>query len=245
MNWRFIDSGALPGEINMAIDIAHAQEVVMDLQMEKEYKSIFRIYGWDKPTLSLGKHQQITEIIDRNCSAFDIPIVTRPTGGRAVLHANELTYCITMPCKSMEEARKAYHDIHMFLLKCLQQFPLADLEFAKGTLSFHEHYQQMESSACFSASARHEVTCKGKKLIGSAQRISDGVLLQHGSLPLDDSYLKIAHLLSDHDEQKEKLLSTLKNHSTSLGECLGYSCDFSEIADIISHTWNQEPFISQ
>jgi lipoate-protein ligase A len=243
MNWTFINSGTLSGESNMLLDLKNAMQLSNALQSNTQYECVFRIYAWDKPTLSLGKNQVIEKHVQEKCLSLDIPIVHRPTGGRAVLHSNELTYCITMPCVSMEDARKAYQDIHEFFLSCLNKLPLSQLEFAKGTLSFHEHYQNMESSACFSASARHELTCNGKKLIGSAQRLIDGVLLQHGSLPLDDTYLNIAHILSKHDEEEKYLHASLSEHSTSLARSLGYSCDFSEIADIISSAWNKDSFL--
>jgi lipoate-protein ligase A len=244
MIWSFINSGSLTGQENMSIDMGNALELIRSLKESTILKPIFRIYAWDRPTLSLGKHQLISRAIEEQCKERSIPIVYRPTGGRAVLHANELTYCITMPCDSMEEARIAYRNIHHFFLKCLNTLSIAGLEFAKGVPSFQEHYQSLESSACFSASARHELTCNGKKLIGSAQRIIDGVLLQHGSLPLDNSYLDIADILSLSSEEAIKLRSTLTNHSTSLAECVGHSCNFSEIASIISDKWKEEPIPS-
>ncbi|MBM4150615.1 MAG: hypothetical protein FJ219_03080 [Ignavibacteria bacterium] len=244
MNWSFVNSGFLSGEENMSLDMNNAQELARSLHETISTQSLFRIYAWDRHTLSLGKHQLLTSTIEKQCKERSIPIVYRPTGGRAVLHANELTYCITMPCASMEDAHNVYRDIHHFFLKCLQSLSIQDLEFAKGVPSFQEHYQSMESSACFSASARHELTCKGKKLIGSAQRIIDGVLLQHGSLPLDNSYLNIADILSTSSDEAVLLRNALNNHSTSLSECLGHSCDFSQIADIISSKWEEEQFQS-
>lgn len=239
MKWDFIISGALPGEVNMSLDISQAEALAESLKKGEESRGHFRIYAWEMPTLSLGKHQVLSPIIEKQCEANQIPIVRRPTGGRAVLHANELTYCIVMPCSSMEVARKAYQDIHAFFLDALSLPDIKHLDFAKANTDFHEHYLKQVSSACFSASARYELTHDGKKLIGSAQRVIDGVLLQHGSLPLDQSYLKISELLTDILEEQERIRKSLSAHSTSLADCTEKSYSFSDIADIIQTTWKE------
>jgi lipoate-protein ligase A len=236
MKWSFIDSGTLPGALNMQMDLELAQSV-LPTHESVTAQGVFRIYGWDKPTLSLGKNQVISPEIERNCKRHDIPIVHRPTGGRAVLHANELTYCIVMPCSSMEIARQAYKAIHSFFMQALSQIGITDLDFVKSDADFRDHYKTTVSTACFSASARYELTCKGKKLMGSAQRVFDGVLLQHGSLPLDQSYLNIARILTSNAEEQEQLRQNIASHSTCLSDCLEQSCDFLQIASSIGNYW--------
>jgi len=232
-----MDSGFMSGEQNMILDFMQAEKMSIALQNDNDFTGHFRIYGWDKPTLSLGKNQVISPDIEVNCASLDIPIVRRPTGGRAVLHSNELTYCIVMPCDSMDIARNAYRQIHAFFLKALDSIGVQNLDFVKSNADFNEHYAHQVSSACFSSSARYELTCNGKKLMGSAQRIFDGVLLQHGSLPLDQSYLDIVKLLTNDQEEQLNMKQKILSHSTSLSECFGYSCEFSEIAQAISDTW--------
>jgi lipoate-protein ligase A len=237
MKWTFMESGFLSGEQNMILDFTQAETMSIALRNNQDFTGHFRIYGWDKPTLSLGKNQVISRDIEVNCESLDIPIVRRPTGGRAVLHANELTYCIVMPCESMDIARNAYREIHAFFLRALNAIGVHNLDFAKSNADFHEHYTLQVSSACFSSSARYELTCNGKKLMGSAQRVFDGVLLQHGSLPLDQSYLNIVKLLTNDQEEQSNMKQNIVSHSTCLSECFGYSCEFSEIAQAIRDTW--------
>ena len=239
MKWDFIISGALPGDVNMSLDISQAEALAESLKKGEEGRGHFRIYAWEKPTLSLGKYQVLSPVIRKQCEYKQIPIVRRPTGGRAVLHANELTYCIVMPCSSMEMARKAYQEIHSFFLDALTLSDFDHLDFAKTNADFQEHYTQQISSACFSASARYELTHEGKKLMGSAQRVFDGVLLQHGSLPLDQSYLNISELLTDILEEQNRIRQSLSAHSTSLADCTKKSYTFSDIADIIQTTWKE------
>lgn len=237
MKWTFLESGFLSGKQNMILDFTQAETISIAMRNNKDFTGHFRIYGWDNPTLSLGKNQVISRDIEVNCASLDIPIVRRPTGGRAVLHANELTYCLVMPCDSMDIARNAYKEIHVFFLKALESIGIQNLDFAKSTTDFHEHYALQVSSACFSSSARYELICNGKKLMGSAQRVFDGVLLQHGSLPLDRSYLDIVKILTNDQDEQTNMKQNLLSHSTCLSECSGYSYEFSEIAQAISDTW--------
>ena len=240
MNWNFINSGTLPGDVNMILDSTQAESLAEALRIGEEGNGQFRIYSWNMPTLSLGKHQALNSIIQQQCEKKHIPIVRRPTGGRAVLHANELTYCIVMPCSTREVARKAYKAIHAFFLDALSLLNIKQLDFAKANAEFREHYLHEYSSACFSASARYELTHDGKKLMGSAQRVSNGVLLQHGSLPLDQSYLMISELLSDTPEAQDKIKQSLLSHSTSLADCTGRSYTYSEIAEALIQTWKEK-----
>src|ERR1051326_906734 len=91
MVWKLIIDGPLAGSRNMAIDAALLQEVD---NCEDPY-TVVRFYGWQTPTISLGRNQQIDKAVDSAyCRANGIDIVHRPTGGRAVLHDDELTYAV-------------------------------------------------------------------------------------------------------------------------------------------------------
>jgi lipoate-protein ligase A len=79
----------------MDLDISNALKLVED---NKSQFPLLRIYGWKPWAISLGKNQIDTSINYQECSIRGIDIVRRPTGGRAVLHANELTYFVTVPC---------------------------------------------------------------------------------------------------------------------------------------------------
>ena len=236
MEWTFYTSPPLDGQINMDIDEEDARKVEHGL-LENLNLGFFRVYAWKTPTISLGKNQKIDEQLTNNCKLRSIPIVRRPTGGRAVLHANELTYCVTMPCENTLQAQKAYKTIHLFIKQALSDLHIEDIDFEKSQINFNKHYQNTHSSACFSASARYELTCKNKKLIGSAQRVHNGVLLQHGSLPLDRSHLEIADLLLNDKEQSTFLKQRLHKSSISLSECIGRSITFEETAQLFEDSF--------
>ena len=89
--WELIIDGAIDGKSNMAIDTALFEEVVSS----SIPRTIVRFYRWSRPTLSLGRNQKIDKAVDADyCAARGIDLVHRPTGGRAVLHDDELTYAV-------------------------------------------------------------------------------------------------------------------------------------------------------
>src|SRR6266516_2120954 len=90
-SWELIVDGAIDGGRNMAIDAALLDEV----EGSREVQTIVRFYSWRRPTMSLGRNQKIEKAVDAEyCNANGIDIVYRPTGGRAVLHDDELTYAV-------------------------------------------------------------------------------------------------------------------------------------------------------
>ena len=89
--WKLIIDGARDGATNMSIDAALLAEIEASL----EPRTVVRFYRWQTPTISLGRNQKIEKAVDAGyCRANGIDIVHRPTGGRAVLHDDELTYAV-------------------------------------------------------------------------------------------------------------------------------------------------------
>ena len=181
---RLIQDEAHGGEFNMAADLYLSQEA------GKSGQVILRLYGWDLPTLSLGFHQKFDDILRHSYAARGIPIVRRPTGGRAVLHDQELTYCLAIPVghrlvmdgkdKLQESIGRAFVEagcmigLHPQLVRRGVDDQGAQIHFASG------------SPLCFDSISRWEVRLNGRKWIGSAQRILPGSYLQHGSILLTD-----------------------------------------------------------
>jgi lipoate-protein ligase A len=88
--WRLIDSGPGDAFYNMALDEAIATGV-----RKGAAAPTLRLYGWDRPSLTLGCFQKTADINIEYCRSHDIPVVRRPTGGRAILHGDELTYSLS------------------------------------------------------------------------------------------------------------------------------------------------------
>lgn len=158
---------------------------------------ILRFYTWDKPTLSLGFHQTISnDALDR-CSRWGIPVVRRPTGGRAVLHDRELTYCIAIPSDHPLFARRRgdlFQRVGRIFVEAAARMGLKAELVRSGIGGDKLHSLRKGSPLCFDSLSRWEVRLEGRKWIGSAQRFLPGVLLQHGSILLGVCIIPIASL---------------------------------------------------
>ena len=171
-NWRLMRDGAATGAHNMATD-----EIL--LQSAANGQSTLRFYGWQPHCLSLGRLQKSPPP-----AAFDgmigADVVRRPTGGRAVWHAHEITYALAMPLDGLpDEARSvsgAYRWLSDGFCAGLRELGLPAQMAAQGV--------RTQGPNCFAASASCDFLVDGKKLIGAAQCRRDDALLQHGSLLL-------------------------------------------------------------
>lgn len=131
-----------------------------------------RFYNWSPKCISLGKNQPFEDFY----GDLGIDIVRRPTGGRALLHDRELTYCFVSPVKRGQSVIESYKDISDALISGFKKLGI-ELDYAG------EHKGNMRY--CMNISCGADVCYKGKKLIGSAQFRSRGYLLQHGSILYD------------------------------------------------------------
>jgi len=186
--FRFIFSGENDGKTNMAMD-----EAVMTGLSEGISSPVLRIYKWTPPTISIGYFQKAQDINFNRCQEDGIGVVRRITGGRAVLHYQELTYSILFTKDDFSPFNKK--NIFMFvagcLLDCLALLGIKSkiVEKTRGDL---------RSANCFASPAQFEIeSCDKGKLIGSAQVIKNGVVLQHGSIPLTGAYADISLYLKE------------------------------------------------
>lgn len=220
-----IFDGLCKGKYNMDFDwqrtIAHETNNALPM---------LRFYGWKPWAVSLGANQFEEDFDKELCAQYEIDIVRRPTGGRAVLHARELTYSFVIPVNTNYNAKEAYREIHFFLLRGLNLFGVNGLYFQKAQPDLNDFYKrEIASVSCFASSARYEIEWNGKKIVGSAQRVYGNTLLQHGSILLWKGYEQIAELVkvanADHREHLQKYI---QNHSISVGEILGREITFDE-----------------
>jgi len=141
-----------------------------------------RLYGWDRPSLSLGCFQKSADLDLAYCRKRNIPLVRRPTGGRAILHGDELTYSFSVRTDwepFTKGLRKSYGSISA-------AFRLA---FEKIGVSAQWKDQQekgrilVRSPLCFQSSSYGEIVVDNRKIVGSAQRRWKDGLLQQGTIP--------------------------------------------------------------
>jgi lipoyl(octanoyl) transferase len=200
---------------NMAFDHARALACA-----EGTAAPMLRLYSWKPWAVSLGAHQRDYDIDLEACSRAGFEVVRRPTGGRAVLHANELTYSVVLPLATRLQPERTIHDVyrdvHILLLEALHRLGATAISFEKTQPDLRAHYRSgAHSMVCFSSSARYELTWlhggTAKKVVGSAQRLytpaasgktntnqsqqaqrQQAVVLQHGSILLGSGHERLA-----------------------------------------------------
>ncbi len=232
MNWRFENTGIRSGVFNMEYDISLAQALVNGAG-----SPTIRVYAWQPHAISLGWNQSMEEIDLDKTSASGIDVVRRPTGGRAILHSEELTYSVIMRAEG-KNILSVYDDISRALVAGLSILGVpAAIE--KSQPHFPSLYREASATACFSSTGRYEIKCCGKKLIGSAQRRyvagSGGeVVLQHGSILLGPDHKRIVEFLNFHSEKERNMLrGELDERTTDLSVVLNRDISFEEVAEAI------------
>lgn len=185
--------------------------------------ALWRFYAWHPFAVTLGYNQEVSGIDGRKCRDAGIDIVRRPTGGRAVFHAEEFTYSFFSD--SLRESAAIYRDVHETIRLALEGLGIC-AEFCRSTLSglTGQPGQRVGGSvSCFTASARHELQVNGRKLVGSAQRRTGNALLQHGSLPISPRHKELCDFIaSSGGEDFLALRDELERKAISLEEILGY-----------------------
>jgi lipoate-protein ligase A len=211
----------LTGSANMARDL----ELLHDVR-SGTYDIALRTYTWSPWCVSLGKHQRAESIDHDALSQRGWDLVHRPTGGRAVLHANELTYCIVVPLTATRTASDVYQRTHELLLAALQDL-VPDLSFERSPSDLQHHYATAGATAvsCFTSSARTEIMVQGRKVVGSAQRVIDGIVLQHGSILCGPGHEQLADVIVGTPEQRVTLARSMQEHSTTLSEVVNRTID--------------------
>jgi lipoyl(octanoyl) transferase len=191
MKWRLINSGFNTGEINMQFDIALAKSLPLG-------EAVLRLYRWKPYCISLGANQDKDSINLKKAFENKIDVVKRPTGGRAILHAEELTYSVAYPASGELSPKQLYSEINLALKKGLTFYnaDLVEVELENQQTDFPEFYKEEKSTLCFAASAKSELNFNRKKLVGSAQRKMKKSFLQHGSILCGKKHLEIINYLS-------------------------------------------------
>jgi lipoate-protein ligase A len=205
-----------------------------------------RLYTWSPWAISLGHHQDIREIDSEKCLHDGIDVVRRPTGGRAILHAEELTYCLVMPVEA-QGVLQVYNNIGLALLRGLRLFGI-ETSFERAQPNFPSLYRQASSVPCFSSSARYEIVHRGRKLVGSAQRryTAHGktVVLQHGSILCGPAHLRLAEYLAVGGEEKEYIGRELAEKTANLGGITGSPVQADSLVGCIKEGFEEEWGIS-
>ena len=184
-----------------------------------------RIYGWEKPFVSLGYHQNASEVLT---SLGTIPFVRRITGGSAILHDKEITYslvCSLADLKLEGGVKESYRKLCAFLKDFYSQLGINAKFVAKEVPNCVSQYGNL----CFSSWQHYDFIVKGKKIGGNAQRRRKDIIFQHGSIPQDIDFDLISSVMNAAEDVKGK--------ATSLNDILGKETDFSKLQDLLASSF--------
>jgi lipoate-protein ligase A len=147
---------------------------------------VLRLYTWSPPAVSLGRFQDEASSVNAAvCRERGIDIVRRITGGRAVLHDQELTYSVISPAGGdlfPNDVLGTYKIIAAALLAGLRDLGIAAEMVSRSGRHADRVHLHPKDPACFSSPSWYEILVRERKIIGSAQRRVPGAFLQHGSI---------------------------------------------------------------
>ena len=243
MKWRILTQGKLSPAENMAID-----DAIFELIQEGKSTPLIRFYDWNPATLSLGYHQNAEAEVDfQKLAETGYGFVRRPTGGRLVLHKNEVTYAVRSPNDEhlAGNVLKSYGNISLALAEGLRLLNI-DVEFEQKELSSFS--QREPVNPCFNSSSKYELAIQGKKVVGSAQVRKNGVLLQHGSIILNENQREIAYLMPGLSEKmRSRLANMMDNKTISINQVLdkkvSYEYAVSKFVQGFKKAWENDDFI--
>jgi lipoate-protein ligase A len=228
-----VDTHFSTGAENMEID-QRLMDAFLDGRFQQRFGAnscLWRFYGWQPWAITLGYNQKESDIDIARCRQAGIDVVRRPTGGRAVFHAEEFTYSFF--AESSEPNHLLYRMVHEVIRHALEALGI-HADFCRSTLSGSHGAPTGGAVSCFTASARYELQVQGRKLVGSAQRRTRSVLLQHGSLPLSGQHKELCRYIASSEEGAfDEIRSEMEKKTISLEEILGYLPPYHHLLELM------------
>lgn len=219
---RFIDFGYYNVNENMEKD-----KGLLSFAIENNVSPILRIYGWEPAGVTLGRNQKPDSINAHYCKENNIQVATRPTGGRAVYHQGDISYCFVTKADQLENGssiRESYREISEPLVNAIKQSGVS------GAYMSTSREAYTKSSACMAISTGADLEYDGKKLAGSAQFRKNGFILQHGSILINQDFDVAAKILG---------VSETDMHCINLSDITGKVIDGRDFSDLIKAAFEE------
>ncbi len=229
--WRLLITPPLDGATNMAID-----EAILQALANGPGAPTLRFFQWEPPCLSLGYNQHWQEVDGAACRRLGYTWTRRPTGGKAILHTDEVTYSLIIPQNDPRIQGgivESYRILSCGLLSGLENLGVRARQ-ANNEGAEADSRRGKGGPVCFDTPSRYEITWQGKKLIGSAQLRRRGVVLQHGTLPLYGDLNRILDTLNFTTEERALQAELLLQRATTLAQVLGKELSFAEVTAALS-----------
>lgn len=232
--WRLLITSPARGAWNMAVD-----EAILEHIGSGESLPTLRLYAWNPACLSLGHAQPFTDVDMARLKERGWEVVRRATGGRAILHTDELTYSVTGSAEEPVLAGgvlESYNRLAQALLLAVKELGLP-VELKEGK----SNDNSTPNPVCFEVPSTYEITVSGKKLIGSAQARKKEGVLQHGSLPLTGDLTRICQALVFQSESAREVASTrLLARATTVESAFGRAVSWATAAQAFIHAFETQ-----
>jgi lipoyl(octanoyl) transferase len=232
--WRLINTPPASGAWNMAVDEAILEHIGRGASIPT-----LRLYAWTPACLSLGHAQPFADVDMNRLKQRGWEVVRRATGGRAILHTDELTYSVIAPSNEPRvegSILESYNRLAQALLLAVKNLKIP-VEMKEGKTT----EAATPNPVCFEVPSTYEITVNGKKLIGSAQARKKEGVLQHGSLPLIGDLTRICQaLVFETEAGREAASKRLLERATTVESALGYEVSWENAAQAFSHAFEAQ-----
>jgi lipoyl(octanoyl) transferase len=218
--WRLILDGDRDGYYNMAAD-----EVLLEA-FKRTGEPVFRVYGWDKPFITLGYHQDAGKVF---LTEPGFPFTRRITGGAAMMHQREVTYSLVCSQEDLDlpvSVRESYKTICRFLLEFYSRIGLK-ADFAASVLAGSSLGRYRDF--CLATAEHFDIVIDGRKVGGNAQKRSGQVIFQQGTIPVE--LMHVPGLVRGAQEAK--------TNAADLKFFLGYSPSLDFIKRLLAESFSR------
>jgi lipoate-protein ligase A len=214
--WRLLPLEANSAAMNMAID-----EAILQARIAEKVPNTFRLYRWNPSAVSVGRNQNPeNEVYLDNAKRYGVDVVRRISGGGTVYHdfEGEVTYSVIAKTSDLGTA-----DLTTVYTKIY-----AALKDALRIMGSSADFNEGDTKNC------PNLTIGGKKISGSSQTITHGVVLQHGTLLRRVDYERMFQLLQLKGIRCIQAADIGKRKITSLEAGLGHKISPETIANALS-----------
>jgi lipoate-protein ligase A len=219
--WYLIESGAKSGFYNMAAD-----EEMLNLD-----KPALRIYAFKPNCITMGYFMKTENTINFDfIRKNNIDVTRRITGGKAVLHANELTFSLCAPLKTFgKSVISAYKTVSLILKKVYSKIGIHTNNYSSQNTG--------ENHICFTEKSRYEITSNNKKIAGFAQKKCSDKILQHCSVPFEIDY---SLLLKSFKNNERISKDFLKQNMSCINELTDENISYEKFSNLLINAFKQE-----
>lgn len=227
--WRAVWSGHLPAPQNMAVDEVLFEAVVAG------GPPVLRIYGWEPPGVSLGMFQPVDRGVNLDAvRRRGYGLVRRPTGGRAIIHHHEVTYCVCVRAQDLaggQSVLQSYRVISRGIELGLNMLGAAAAMPTEGNAGREKGHDL--PTVCFAKVGSGDMVVEGRKIVGSAQMRRGGVILQHGSIPLALDLEEHLEILGADPSAADREQAALRNATATVADAVGRPVTFDEVGGAV------------